>query len=250
MPLLAAVYEQVRRRPTFAAALDALPMRVRLPDGRPRLLPFRLWRLAHLWGSMEALRAESRAAFDAYPGGDVLDVGAYEGWYSVLLAPKSRAGDTLLSIEPDPAAFPELQATLAAAARAFPGPTFQPLHAPAGDGQPVLVSHPPGGHPQFAAAPNGEGTPTTRVDDLVAVLGLRPTLVKIDVEGAELFVLEGMQRTLAEHRPTVLLELHHEWQPAGVSPADVEERLRCRGYGVAQFERTEVNIRQLWRPDA
>jgi FkbM family methyltransferase len=47
------------------------------------------------------------------------------------------------------------------------------------------------------------------VDDLVASGELRPpTAVKIDVEGAELAVLEGMRRTLAEHRPAVICELH------------------------------------------
>lgn len=248
MPLVSAVYQQVRGRPTLAALLDALPMRVRLPDGRPRVLPFRVWRLAHLWRSLAELRAESEAALEAYRGGDVLDVGAFEGWYSLLLAPKSRRGDTLLSIEPDPSAFPELQATLAAAARAFPGRTFQPVNAPAGNGHPVVVSHPPGGHPQFAATEKGNGTPTTTVDGLVATFGLEPTLVKVDVEGAELFVLEGMQRTLADHRPIVLLELHHRWQPPGTSPADVEELLVRNHYGVRVVEQTDVNIRQLWTP--
>jgi len=250
MPLVSAVYQQVRGRPALAALLDALPMRVRLADGRARVLPFRLWRMAHIWGSLAALRAESEAAFEAYTGGDVIDVGAYEGWYSLLLAPKSHAGDTLLSIEPDPTAFPELQATLAAAARAFPGPTFHPLHVPAGNGQPVVVTHPPGGHPRFAEAPDGAGTPTATVDQLVGTFGLAPTFVKVDVEGAERFVLEGMQRTLATHRPVVLLELHQHWQPDRTSAADVEELLLRNRYGPRVLEQTDVNVRQLWTPDA
>jgi FkbM family methyltransferase len=250
MPLLYSVYQQVRARPTLAALLDGLPMRVGLFDGSTRTLPFRLWRLARLWSSLPELRAESEAAFAAYRGGDVIDVGAYEGWYSVLLAPKAAAGAMLLSVEPDPAAFPELQATLAAAARAFRGPTFHPLHVPAGNGQPVVVTHPPGGHPQFAEAPDGAGTPTTTVDELVRMFGLAPTFVKIDVEGAELFVLEGMQQTLAAHRPAVLLELHHHWQPPGRFAAEVEEQLRRHRYGVRVLDQDDINIHQLWTPDA
>jgi FkbM family methyltransferase len=250
MPLLSAVYQQLRRRPALGAVVDALPMRVHLYDGSTRLLPFRLWRLAHIWRGHAALRAESEAAFAAYPGGDFVDVGAFEGWYSVLLAPKSRPGDSLLSIEPDGTAFAELQATLADAARAFSGRTFQPLQTPAGNGHPVVVSHPPGGHPQFAAAADGNGTATVTVDAIVRAFDLEPTLVKIDVEGAELFVLEGMEQTLGEHRPAVLLELHHHWQPPGVSPGDVEELLRRNGYEARILEQTDVNVRQLWTANA
>ncbi|HEY2769841.1 MAG TPA: FkbM family methyltransferase [Solirubrobacteraceae bacterium] len=47
------------------------------------------------------------------------------------------------------------------------------------------------------------------IDDLVANGSVKPpTVVKIDVEGAELAVLQGMRRTLAEHRPAVICELH------------------------------------------
>jgi FkbM family methyltransferase len=46
------------------------------------------------------------------------------------------------------------------------------------------------------------------VDRLIAQRGLRPpTLVKVDVEGAELDALKGMAETLRTHRPTVLYEV-------------------------------------------
>jgi FkbM family methyltransferase len=47
------------------------------------------------------------------------------------------------------------------------------------------------------------------LDDAVAAGQIRPpTVVKIDVEGAEIAVLEGMRRTIEEHRPAVICELH------------------------------------------
>jgi FkbM family methyltransferase len=47
------------------------------------------------------------------------------------------------------------------------------------------------------------------LDDLVAGGEARPpTVVKIDTEGAEIGVLEGMRAILAEHRPVVICELH------------------------------------------
>jgi FkbM family methyltransferase len=50
---------------------------------------------------------------------------------------------------------------------------------------------------------------TVAIDDLVGAGELPPpTLVKIDTEGAELDVLEGMRSTFDRHRPVIVCELH------------------------------------------
>jgi FkbM family methyltransferase len=47
------------------------------------------------------------------------------------------------------------------------------------------------------------------IDDLVRGGELAPpALVKIDVEGAEIAVLEGMRETIERHRPAIICELH------------------------------------------
>jgi FkbM family methyltransferase len=50
---------------------------------------------------------------------------------------------------------------------------------------------------------------TVAIDDLVERGELPPpTVVKIDVEGAEIAVLHGMRRTIDDHRPAIICELH------------------------------------------
>jgi FkbM family methyltransferase len=47
-----------------------------------------------------------------------------------------------------------------------------------------------------------------KLDDYVAAAGLKPTHLKIDVEGAELDVLKGARETLMRCRPVIFLSTH------------------------------------------
>jgi FkbM family methyltransferase len=61
----------------------------------------------------------------------------------------------------------------------------------------------------------------------------KPTVVMIDVEGAELYVLRGMKRTLQECRPALLIEVH--W--LGKEFTDyIEKEILPLGYTVTQFD--------------
>ncbi len=47
------------------------------------------------------------------------------------------------------------------------------------------------------------------IDDLLGAGQLRPpTVIKIDIEGAEIAALEGMRKTISDHQPVVICELH------------------------------------------
>jgi hypothetical protein len=75
------------------------------------------------------------------------------------------------------------------------------------------------------------------LDDLVFQREIAPpTLVKIDVEGAELDVLLGMEQVLQRVKPLVLYELDDESE-TGLrrKAAACESQLRALGYNITQL---------------
>ena len=71
---------------------------------------------------------------------------------------------------------------------------------------------------------------TTTLDAFCSARGIVPTLLKIDVEGAELMVVQGGEKTL-EHTPIILMELLRKWsREFGYHPNDVFEALAKYGY--------------------
>ncbi len=71
---------------------------------------------------------------------------------------------------------------------------------------------------------------TVAIDDLVESGELPPpALVKIDVEGAELAVLDGMRATIERHRPAIVCELHD-------TNAEVADAFAADGYRVVNLE--------------
>jgi FkbM family methyltransferase len=77
---------------------------------------------------------------------------------------------------------------------------------------------------------------TVSLDDFCDRTGVRPDVVKIDVEGAEMSVLRGMTRILAETKPVLFLELHPYHLPKfGTSTNEVLTFLVGRGYSVVEI---------------
>ena len=230
--------------------LDWAPKRVAFWDGVERTVPRRLSADFDLWRRTGG--EEANAVYGAYDGGDVLDIGSLHGHYSLILGPKARRGSTLLSFEADLRAVARLQYNLGIASSLFPDVVFAALPWAAGDGGATRIEFPNGEEhlPRFssAAGSNEAGGSSLRADDCVQLFRIRPTFVKIDVEGAELSVLRGLEATLAEHRPTLMLELHPRWQPPGSSVEQVLQLLNTHGYASRDISVDETSVRQLWLP--
>lgn len=164
-------------------------------------------------------------------GGDFVDVGAHIGIYTVAAALTLRGRGRVLAFEPNPAARLQLEENLRlndcdnviVSGRAVAdgvGETF--LHVPDTP------------DPSFSSLERGRFTEgervrveTTTLDREIESVGMRPAVVKVDVEGAELRVLAGMGRTL-EARPVLLVEVSAE------SGAELERRLEPLGYRAFQ----------------
>jgi FkbM family methyltransferase len=81
---------------------------------------------------------------------------------------------------------------------------------------------------------NEKVLPVYSLDRLLAhVPSSRPALLKIDVEGAELLVLQGAERLVREWQPTMLVSVHPvQIQQYNLTADDVRQWLTNRGYGI------------------
>lgn len=176
------------------------------------------------------------------PSDRVLDVGAQLGYVTGHLAALVGPTGHVHSFEPDPNALARLRRGVAA--NGHQHVTVMPMAASDRDGELVLhVSPVVGWSTAVTGTHLGALVPVTvraaRLDTLRDEGALEGPirLVKIDVEGFEASVLDGMQRLLAEDRPYVVLEVNPELlAPAGHRPADVFERLVRHGYLLHRLE--------------
>lgn len=169
------------------------------------------------------------------PGMNVADIGADIGYYVLLFASLTPAG-VILAFEPNPFNFPFLAETVRRNrlenVKLFPfvlGQFYQPAVRFSGD------------RPENNDEAHRESGPaepyTTEIrvlDDVVSNEGWpRLDFVLMDVEGAEMQVLLGMEQTIRRDRPMLLIELHGPMMSAfDSSKAGLIEWLRQRGYGV------------------
>jgi hypothetical protein len=139
--------------------------------------------------------------------GIVYDVGAFDG-HSALVFAKLAAAGHVFSFEPDPAARDRMAANLALNPELAERVTILPLFV----GNGTIV----------------DGVRSVRIDKLIEDGTLPPpTFVKIDVDGPEVQVLEGMRETIARARCAFFVEVH-----SAQLEQTCTEALRAAGYTV------------------
>jgi FkbM family methyltransferase len=149
------------------------------------------------------------------PERDIIDVGANIGFFTVAGAKKLTTG-RLLAAEPTAGAFGHLSENVTRNEIADKVILFNGMIG-AAKGQatihfvPGLEEYSSMNNPEHFATRGKEirtnTVPVERVDDLVERYGLRPAVMKVDVEGGEFSVFSGAQRTLSTYRPAVISEI-------------------------------------------
>lgn len=163
-------------------------------------------------------------------GSTAIDVGANIGFFTLRFARWVGPAGHVIAIEPEARNFASLTRRVS---RAGLSDVVTCMQAAAADrnGELRLALNP--GHPgDHHLADDGEPVAGVKLDDLAAN-GPRPvTLVKIDVQGAEMMVLAGARELIKAHSPAVLVELHEpSLTRLGSSRHEVIEMLVALGYG-------------------
>lgn len=157
------------------------------------------------------------------PGGCFIDVGADIGFFSLLAAKLAGPGGRVIAIEPVPANADLIKAN--ATLNRFDNVTIVTAAAGAVNRTGAMI-------------PAHRPVPVLTVDGLVSHLRLPPpSMVRIDVEGAEIEVLAGMPDTLWRHHPDILFEVDAQSADEAASRfAKTSEALTHYGYEVRRLE--------------
>jgi len=178
-----------------------------------------------------------RALRDHLRVGDTcLDVGGHVGYLTILMARLVGPGGRVVAFEPVPETFQVLRENVRL--NALENVRLECTAVGEREGMislfcdadqelswtPSVSAHSvPGNHQKKLSVP------MVSLDRYVEKKVLRSSLIKIDVEGAELDVLRGAQGLLLEHRPVVLVEIHDR---GANHRASVKQFLETCGYAV------------------
>jgi FkbM family methyltransferase len=176
----------------------------------------------------------------------LLDVGALHGVFSLVFATRDPAKEAL-AVDASPIAFAKLLYNIHKNEASNVTAWECALSSEAG----FLEMHYDWEHAVAGGATADERplrVESQTGDALCAAHSFAPDVMKIDVEGHELRVVEGLRATIAENRPLIFLELHPAMMRANEAngrPADLVRVLAELGYPNAELGGSTVSIEKL-----
>jgi FkbM family methyltransferase len=230
VPFVAPLLERL-----LALALRPFEGRViSIPSGEAEGLSFRLGRASNVWASGRVEALVQNALRDIVrPGDTFFDVGANVGFFTILGARLVGPTGSVVAFEPQPETREALLGNVAL--NSFSNVLVDPRAISSSSGTAVLDwrNLPTARLVRGSQRRTGRSVsvPTTSIDDFLAENpSLAPRVVKIDVEGHEVAVLQGMKRTLADHGPVILCEMHR-------TNREVASELEAVGYRLRVLEK-------------
>ena len=173
---------------------------------------------------------------------NILNVGANIGYFCVLSAYFSKG--SILAVEPEESNFALLQMNTS------PWPRIHCVRAAIGNSTGTstlqLDAEMPGSHSLKEANTRNAGSkqevPVVTIDSLLAKEGKKVDVMIMDIQGAEMLALEGMQRTLREDPPRYIFL---EFWPYGIrnfqkNPEDLWKVLHGAGYTLRHVGRSSL----------
>lgn len=186
----------------------------------------------------------------AQPGDTVWDVGANIGFYAAQFLDRGAA--QVVCFEPAPGALAALRARFGETSGAAHRVRIVPIAL--GKARSVALFDADGASPNNRIRDeSGKGTIEVSVlsgDEALREFELpRPHVIKIDVEGYELEVIEGLQEVLASPNAprAVLVEVHFALlygRSLDRAPATILQRLTSRGFRVRWVDPSHISARR------
>lgn len=215
-----------------AASAWPFPVCVTVQGGRKMYVDLRSPIGRGLFASGTFDMAAIKPAMDVlHEGATFIDIGTNVGFYSVLALDRVGPSGKVYSFEIDPRPLRCLRRTITE----FGYSNIHVTEAAVADIDGVLSFEPKADHGHNSidrSASLGRKVLSVKLDTWAASTGLsRLDAIKIDVEGAEKFVLEGARETISLFKPLLLCEAQEETASSfGYTPRDLIRQLESLGY--------------------
>ena len=179
-------------------------------------------------------------AIDALLGSGqcAVDVGANVGYFSLLMSRRVGERGTVLAFEPVPGTRRRLEQNVALNSDSQVEVRAEAVGASVAEVELHLGTATHSGVASLRPIDGSEGALRVPQTTLDAALGdRRPTLLKIDVEGAEAGVLDGAEDLLERASPDLVLEVSAQFLPEfGETGRSLCDRLLSRGYAMYRID--------------